>query len=601
MVKINWVDAQWQFPEASTARAGSELLLQTRIARRSDNQPAGNYRVRYTLLKEGPQAALAVNGPRETRGSAQELVVPADNEGLAKAVISELQPDFGTSRVGIEILRIDSTQPGNYSVVARSQTKVEWQAPQIGLKIEAPKSAQVNQAFTITYSVASTGTLETLPMVLKTAIPAGLELVSSQPKATADGNELLWSLPGLPGGKQHTVQAIFKPVQIGVATTNASVRTNDNLRADSGASVQVIEARIEIALSGPATALVGENLPYQIVLKNTGSGTATNVRIAGQIDGGLEVVGKQGPFDVTIDKLEAGQTQAIVMPLMPKQAGRSAVKAVALADGNLRCESPAVAIDIRKPELKLEAYGPARGYLDQDVTWTVRIFNPGEVPVGNVVVRAALPAETVFRSASNDGKAVNGGVEWNLGTTLGKQWLDLQVTGKVSKLGKAVIVASVVGEPLANRDGDFKPVSLVRPFGAEKSEAVTEVLGIPAMQLEVFDSADPVQIGQTVTYTIRIKNAGNLPASQVQINAELPPQMRPLRSFGVSTGKIDGQRVVFPAIDAVKPGQTSVFTIEAQAQSEGDGRFRAELRSLTLGSPLRAEEPTRILPSNNRR
>ena len=596
MVKANWVDAQWQFPETSSARAGSEFMLQTRIARRSDNQPAGNYRVRYVLLKDGPASSLTSAAQRDP---VQEITVATDNEGLAKAIIREQQADFGVSKIGIEILRADSTQPGNFAVVARSQTKVEWQAPQVSVKVDAPKTAQLNQAFTITYAVASTGTLETLPMILKTSIPSGLELVSSTPKATADGNELLWSLPGLPGGKQHTVQAVYRPTQIGLTTANASVRTNDNLRADSGASVQVIEARLELGLTGPNTALVGENLPCQIVLKNTGSGTAINLRLTAQYDAGLELAGKGGPFDVAIDKLEAGQSQTITLPLIPKQAGRSTIKATVQAEGNLRTDSQPIAVEIRKPEMKVEAHGPARGYLNQDVTWTLRVFNPSDVPVGNVVVKAVLPPETVFRSATNEGRFQNGTVEWTLGTTLGKQWVDLQVTGQVTKLGKAVLTSRVVGDPLANRDGDFRPVSLVKPFTSETTEAVTEVLGVPALQLEVTESADPVQIGQTVTYTIRIKNAGTLPANQVEIAADLPPQMRPLRSFGASNGKIDGQRVLFPALDSVRPGQTSVFTIEAVAQSEGDGRFRAEVKTLSLGSPLRAEEPTRILPRND--
>jgi uncharacterized repeat protein (TIGR01451 family) len=172
----------------------------------------------------------------------------------------------------------------------------------------------------------------------------------------------------------------------------------------------------------------------------------------------------------------------------------------------------------------------------------------------------------------------------------------VQFTAVATKLGRTSVTATVGGAPLLKRGDDFQPVSMVRPFAAEKAEAGLEILGIPALQLEVFDSADPVNVGQKITYTIRIKNAGTLPAAQVNIVADLPPQMKPLGAFGITNGKIEGQRVVFPPVDSIRPGLVSVFTIEAQAISEGDGRFRAEVKSLSLGSPITSEEATRILP-----
>jgi uncharacterized repeat protein (TIGR01451 family) len=593
LVKTCWVDARWQFPQAAAARAGTEHTLITKINRHTDPRPASGYRIRYTLLQDGPPAAFALaSAPKDP--ARREVVVPVDAEGIARAGVAQLKPEFGANRVGVEILKPDPDQPGGFAVIAKSETKIDWQAPQVKVAIDAPKSAQLNQPFPVTFSVTSTGTLETLPMVLKAAVPAGVELVSTSPKATADGSELLWSLPGLPGGKQHTVQAVFKPTKLGGFTATASVRTNDNLRSDVVSPVQVTEAKLEVSLAGTQQALVGEKLPFQIVVRNPGGGPATNVKIRPQADATLENLGQR---EIVIDRLDPGQTRTIDLPLAPRKDGRGAVKVVATADG-LAAESPAYAVDVKKPELRVEAFGPARGYVNQDVTWTLRVFNSGEVPLGNVVVRAELPADVTFRSASNGGKYANGAVEWDLGTTVGKQWTDVTVTGTPSKLvPKAVLTASVSGAPLANRDGQFKLVSMAKPFTAEKkAEASVEVLGVPALQLEVTDSADPVQVGQQVTYTIRVKNAGTLSATKVEVAATLPPQLRPTRAFGQGNGTIDGQRVTFPALAALQPGQVTVFTIDAQTVTEGDARFQAEVKSFSLTNPIRAEEPTRVLP-----
>lgn len=595
LVKTNWVDARWQFPQAAVARPGTECILATRIARSSESGPATGYRVRYYLLDEGSQAGLYLTSALKS-GSPREVVVQADAEGLAKASIFQSKANLGSDRIGIEILRPDYAQPGGFAVVARGETKVEWQAPQVKIAIEAPQTAAFQQAFPITYSISSTGGVETQPMVVKAVVPQGMQLISTNPKATADGNELLWSLPALPANQQHTVQAVYRPIQTGAVTLAASVRTSDNLRGEANAMVQITEAQLQVQLTGPQTALVGESLPYQIIVRNPGNGRATNVRIKAQMDPSLEVINKPGPFETVIDKLDGRQEQAIALPLSPKQPGKASVKVTALADGNLAAETPAVGIDIRRPDLKVEVHGPERAYLNQEMTWTLRVFNPSDVPLSNVVVRAKLPPDLTFRSATNDGRNSNGTVEWNLGTAVAKQWADIQFTAIASKLGRTSVSATVSASPLSKRGEEFQTVSMVKPFTSEQASASLEILGIPALKLEVFDSIDPVNLGQKVTYTIRVTNAGTLPATQVNIVADLPPQMKPLSAFGITNGKIEGQRVTFPPVDSIRPGLVSVFTIEAQAVSEGDGRFRAEVKSLSLNSPIAAEEATRILP-----
>ena len=595
VVKTNWVDARWQFPQSGAARPGTEHFLATRISKSSERGPASSYRVRYFLLDEGSQASLHLTSALKS-GSPREVVVQADAEGLARASIVQLKPEIGSNRIGIEILRPDYSQTGGFAVVARGETKVEWMAPQVKIAIEAPRTAALNQAFPITYSISSTGGVETQPMVMKAIVPPGLELISANPKATADGSELLWSLGALPANQQHTVQVVYRPTRTGDAIASANVRTSDNLRGETTATIQVTEARLQVQLTGPQAALVGENLPYRIIVKNPGNGPATNIRVKAQIDAALDVVGKPGPFETVIDKLDSGQEQAIPLPLSPRQAGKSSVKVTALADGNLFAETPAVGIDVRKPDLKVEVHGPARAYLNQELTWTLRVFNPSDVPLSNVIVRAKLPADVSFRSATNDGRHLNGTVEWNLGTAVGKQWADVQFTAMATRLGQSAVSATVSASPLSKRGEEFQPVSMVKQFTSDKAEAAFEVLGIPSLQLEVFDSADPVAIGQKITYTIRVKNAGTLPATQVNIVADLPPQMKPLSAFGITNGRIDGQRITFPPVDSIRPGLVSVFTIEAQAISDGDGRFRAEVKSLSQGSPITSEEPTRILP-----
>jgi uncharacterized repeat protein (TIGR01451 family) len=215
------------------------------------------------------------------------------------------------------------------------------------------------------------------------------------------------------------------------------------------------------------------------------------------------------------------------------------------------------------------------------------------------VVQAVLPPGLTFRNASNDGKFTKGTVEWALGTSVGKQWTDLQVTAVATALGKAILTANVIGAPLSNRDGAFKPVAMVKPFGADATAPVVEILGVPALHIDVSDSADPVLTGQNFSYTIRVKNTGTLPANQVEVSADLPAQVKALQTAGPTNGVINGGHVAFSLVNSIPPNQTATFTIEAQAVSEGDGRFTAQVKSLALSSPLRSDETTRVISKND--
>ena len=166
-IKAHWVDARWQFPQPAAAKAGTDFTFATKVDRRSSSEPVANYRVRYTILDEEPATAVyPVAGQRA--GMPRSVTVDTDADGVARANVVELKPDFGSNRIGIEVLKLDSTEPGRFVVVAKSETKIDWQAPQVKLNIDAPSTAPLNRAFPITYSVISSGSLETLPMMLKT-------------------------------------------------------------------------------------------------------------------------------------------------------------------------------------------------------------------------------------------------------------------------------------------------------------------------------------------------------------------------------------------------------------------------------------------------
>lgn len=596
-VKVSWVDGNLLFPPPVTARAGSNSTLKTTI---SDTEQAAGYRVRYRIL-DGPAAALTTLSGGEVT-SVREAVAPVGPDGNGRVQITQPLPAAGTNRIGIEVVKPDPADPGRFKVVSRGETRVTWQAPELKVNVAAPRTLGVNQETTVTYTVGGSRDVATGPVTLTARIPAEMVLVKTEPRAAVDGDTLIWTVP-LDRSERQTVRATVRPVRLGAPTLTADARTEDGITGRGTLPVSITEAKLVVKLTGPTTGVVGEALPFEITVTNGGDGPADQVRIRGKLDDGLETASSRDTIDETIGTLGAGQSRTIPLPVSARRAGKFGIEVNGSADRGLVAVPQMATVEVKDIQLGLTAHGPARGYVGQEITWQLVVRNTGDVAMGNVAVRAALPPQARFVKATDGGKLVGTEVVWELGTAPGRQERTVAVTAVCNgPVPRAVLTARVIGTPVVEAGDRTRPLSLIKPFGNPKPvEAAVEVVGLPALQVSVKDSTDPVPVGQRVTYQVRVQNAGTQAADKVEVIATLPDSLRPTRGTGPGpAGTLAGQRVTFRPLAALAPGAEATFVVEAEARLPADARFAVEVRSTSLRQPLRAVEPTRIILKESR-
>jgi hypothetical protein len=590
-IKVHFVDAKWEFPGPGNAKAGSSYRFTTRIKGSTPSSSAG-YRIRYRIV-DGPEAVVAQSGS-QLSGAPREVVVDVDREGLAAVDVRQLQTTFGTNRIAIEVIRADSGAANGQLVVAKHETKLNWDAAKIKVDITTQRIAQLNKELPVTFTVASTGSIEAQPMMLKTRIPPGFEVVSASEKMAKDGDVLVFGLPNLGANKSHTIQVILKPTQLGSGKLEAVVPATDGQRIEASADIQVSEAKLDIVMEGPKTGMLGEKIPIALLVRNPGNGSAQNLRI--QLNEGLDLSDKEDPFKKPIDILGPNESRKFNFSVRAKQVGQFTLKAKVESENGLIADAQPLQIEIQDTKLSVQAMGPTRGYIDQDVTWQFRIRNGGTISVSNVKLVVDVPKEVKFKSATFQGEFRDGQLIWDLGTAPGQQEIIVSATVSPSRpVTQSFLVARLNADPVVERNGTFQTVSTSRQAAPEqRSELPFEVLGVPGLQMEVRDLHDPLQVGERTSFVIKVTNPGTLAANQVEVIAKVPKEFKPLRVQGPILGKIEGQTVRFPAIDNVRPGATATYNIEVEALAPGDVRLQAELRSQALPEPLRADEPSRI-------
>lgn len=588
-VRLSWGDNQFTFPPPSVVKYGGEVDLSTVINRLSAEAGVtpNDIKVRYRVAG-GPQAEFIPLGTqRGARAGQPEMDVTADPDGKAGVRLVQPLPRPGKTNVIVEILKNDPTGVGVGQVVGRTTTSVEWAAPQLALAVKLPKVAAQDRELPVTMTVTNTGPVETSPVTIRAGIPEGLELLASDPQLGRQfGREKAWAIGALaPGGTQE-VRLTMKPTRKGGFTLKAVASTDDGLRSESTATTEVGTAAMKVVAEPVGTISVGQRATVRVVVTNPSSVALENAVVWLTVPPGLEHDTGNATVEATVGTLPAGQSKPVDIPLIARQAGKFNVAVNVTADGQLS-EKAAVALEVRKADLKVTLGGPDTLAPGSDGTYEVRVTNPGEVALPNVTVRLSLPPALMAKSATDEGK-VSGRdlVLWTFDTLSPGERKSVRVSVTADRAGgkDALAVAAT------SDSGVGKGLTA-------KAETPVRVVGKPALVLELADPRESVPVGRRAQYRIRVTNKGTGPATDVTVSADIPDEYANARGATANGGVVrtEGNKITFPTIPELKAGESVTVTVDVEGAKTGTARMRAEVKAGYLSQPLQEEQATRVV------
>ncbi len=118
------------------------------------------------------------------------------------------------------------------------------------------------------------------------------------------------------------------------------------------------------------------------------------------------------------------------------------------------------------------------------------------------------------------------------------------------------------------------------------------MIGISALLLEKADNPDPIQIGETTTYTVKVTNQGTADDTNVKVVVEFPAELDPVSAS--NGGVVSGKTVTFPPFVRLAPKQAFEYSIIAKGAKAGDARVKFVRTSDGIPAPTTAEESTRV-------
>jgi uncharacterized repeat protein (TIGR01451 family) len=246
-----------------------------------------------------------------------------------------------------------------------------------------------------------------------------------------------------------------------------------------------------------------------------------------------------------------------------------AAPSVALADVDI-AGSPNVTITKRCPSLR---------YLSREAKFEIEVTNTGDGTAYDCVVTDIITGNLQFRTADSGGTRSGNTITWRIGDLAPGQTRTLTATY------------------LCNAIGDVTNTAQVRYCAMAQASCVLQVKGIPAILLECVDDPDPTEIGGTLTYTISVTNQGSATDTNIMIKCTLPPELELIKTTGPTNSKTtDAERrtIVFEPLPSLAPKQRVQYRVQVRGVGEGDLRFRVEMDSDEIGSPVMETESSRV-------
>ncbi len=336
--------------------------------------------------------------------------------------------------------------------------------------------------------------------------------------------------------------------------------------------------QLALRMTAPGEVLIGRQQQLTIELHNPGSGDATNVMLLENVP--ENVRHQAGPtLEFEVGTLRAGETRRMELMLTAEKPGRVVNTLTARADGNLQVRQE-VEFDVISPALAVAVQGPARRYLERPATYTVIVDNPGTAPAKDVQLVTKLPKGMRFVRANNLGEydSATHSVHWSLAE------LPQGQKGSVE----------LVALPVQSGDHTIEVEGRAREGLEDRTTQPVRIEGLAAIMFTVSDTQDPIEVGGTTSFEIRVVNQGSKAATNVQVTALVPPGMAVTNVQGESRHAVEAEGVVFEPIPRLAPKAEAVLRIDVQGVRPGDQRLMVEVRTDDIQQPIRKEESTRV-------
>ncbi|GJQ27266.1 MAG: hypothetical protein HBSAPP02_22980 [Phycisphaerae bacterium] len=518
--------------------------------RSSSSTPEAHMKGSGSSQDERPRTTLAHSAPRPTHVESPAPKASPSSRMPAKS--AGVKETYGTTR--------QFFPPGNRAAAA------------VILERVTPAEVRLGNGMTYELKVTNTTGCGLTDVMLYEHPPEGMEVRSTEPKVDKIEDGFSWAIGTLAARETRTLVVTGTAKQVGDLRGCATVTFNTSICS----ATRVVEPSLQLVKTAPDTVMLCDTIPVKLRVSNTGSGAAKNVRITDTLPDGWMTIDGQRSLTYAVGDLAAGESREYAATLKSSTIGEFTNQATATEDGGLNAEASTKTV-VLKPELEITKTGPGTRYIGRPAKYEITVANRGNATAVDTVLTDEVPGGTQFVESTDGGTLKGGRVVWRLGDLNPGESKSVTVTLKPTEKGtytNTVEAKSYCAEAVAS--------------------ATTKAEGVPAMLLEVVDLEDPIEVGAETTYEIYATNQGTAEGTNVVINVTLPPELEFISASGPVNHTVGGQEIRFAPLPRLAEKGQAVYRVKVRGLEGGDVRFRCNMTSDQLQTPVEESESTHI-------
>ncbi|MBP7933592.1 MAG: DUF11 domain-containing protein [Phycisphaerae bacterium] len=495
-------------------------------------------------LTMSPHLASAQGTPRSTRspGTPQPAASPTTDD----PVITRTEKLFPTGDRATSVILLERTAP-----------------------VEVRRGQSFNYEITLTNLTRGDLGEVTLTELLPKSFKA--ETVNPEP-TRREGEAAIWRYEGFPGGGRTVIRVLGSTDHPDELTWCATVTFGTKLCA----TTKTVEPKLVLTKTAPAEVLICDTIPIKLVVTNTGTGTVQGVRVTDNLPRDWQ--GSDGKNTVAFEagSLRPGESREFSFQARSAGTGNFVNEATASALGGFTAKASTETV-VRQPVLAVSKTGPEVRFIGRPAEYKLTVSNTGDTAARDIMLVDTVSGVGEFLRASDNGQYANGKVTWALGTL-------------APGASRSVDVAFV-----GRKAGIIRDDAVATAYCASaRASASTQVQGVAAILLEVVDVADPIEVGAAETYIITVVNQGTADDRNIRVTCTLPPEEEYISAEGPTTFKADGKTVTFDPLPSLAPKAKAVYRVVVKGTKVEDARFKTQLTSDMLNTPVEETESTHI-------
>jgi uncharacterized repeat protein (TIGR01451 family) len=422
-------------------------------------------------------------------------------------------------------------------------------------KTASTATPNVGQNTTFTLTVSNAGPDAATNVIVRDQLPPGVNFVSSTPIGAYDATSGLWTVGNVPANSSSTLQIVVTPTTGGPLINVAEVTSSDQQDPDSTpnnnvpteddqASFTINAQQIDLSIRKTVDnerPNRGATVVFTTTLGNAGPSTATGINVRDALPNGLtfqSATPSVGTYSNstglwTVPTLASGASATLVISAIVNTTTPTTATAEVTAanqpdidstpGNNLPAEDDQDSVTISIPTADLSLVKTASTTtpnVGQNVTFSVTVSNSGPDDATGIVVSDILPAGLSFVSANpNQGDYISATGRWTVGSLAVDSSTTLQIVARVDSVGAKTNVAQIIASD--RFDPDSTPGNNVAAEDDQDSVVVTPQL--IDLSLTKDTNVPRPNVGQQITFTLTVSNAGPDGATQIVIRDQLPP------------------------------------------------------------------------------